>query len=91
MARAFGVPAAQLSASAAAGPGTGRTTCTVRGPRGPLLVAVTAAPGAPAPATPAGISRTAGGGRTVLSVPAAAGVPDDRARAALAALAGAWG
>jgi hypothetical protein len=92
VARAFGVPAAQLSAASAAGPGAGRTTCTVRGSRGPLVVAVTAGPGAAAPATPsAGVSRTVAGGRTVLTVPAASGVPADRARAALATVAGAWG
>jgi hypothetical protein len=94
VARATGIPAAQLSAASAAGPGTGRTTCTVRGPRGPLLVAVTAAPGAPAPSTPTtGTSRTVAGGRTVLTVPASSGLPDDRARAALAAVAAAaaWG
>ena len=92
LARASGLPVAQLSAASAAGPGTGRTTCTVRGPRGPLLVAVTAAPGAPAPAAPAtGISRTVAGGRTVLTIPASSGIPDDRARTALATLAAAWG
>jgi hypothetical protein len=92
VARAFGAPAAQLSAASAAGPGAGRTTCTVRGPRGPLVVAVTAGPGAAAPATPsAGVSRTVAGGRTVLTVPAASGVPADRARVALATVAGAWG
>jgi hypothetical protein len=92
VARVTGLPAAQLSAASDAGPGTGRTTCTVRGPRGPLLVAVTAAPGAPAPSMPAtGVSRTVAGGRTVLTVPAVSGLPDDRARAALAAVAAGWG
>ena len=92
LARASGLPAAQLTAASTAGPGTGRTTCTVRGPHGPLLAAVTAAPGAAAPSAPAtGTSRTVAGGRTVLTVPTASGLPDDRAKAVLAAAAGAWG
>jgi hypothetical protein len=55
-----------------------------------LLVAVTAAPGTPAP-TAAGTSRTVAGGRTVITVPTTSGLADDRARAVLAAVAGAWG
>jgi hypothetical protein len=80
-----------VTASSQAGPGAGRTTCTLRGPKGPLLVAVTAAAGAPIPPTPAaGVSRAVAGGRTVLTVPPTAGVPADRARVALATIAAAW-
>ncbi|MCD2197491.1 lytic transglycosylase domain-containing protein [Actinomycetospora endophytica] len=91
VARALGVPAAQVTASSEAGPGAGRTTCTVRGPHGPLLVAVTADTGAPAPPTPAtGVGRAVAGGRTVLTVPPTAGVAADRARTALATIGTAW-
>ena len=92
VARASGVPAARLVAATTAGPGRGRTTCTVRGPQGPVLVAVTAAPDAAPPSAPSpGLSRTVAGGRTVLTVPTTAGLSDDRARAVLAAAAAAWG
>ena len=53
---------------------------------------MTAAPDAAAPSAPStGLSRTVAGGRTVLTVPTTAGLPDDRARAVLAAAAAAWG
>jgi hypothetical protein len=67
----------------------GQTTCTLRGPQGPVLVAVTAAAGAPLPLTPAaGVSRTVG--RTILTVPPTADVPPEKARTALATIATAW-
>jgi hypothetical protein len=88
VARASGVPAAQLTAGSTPGPGAGRTTCTVRGPRGPLLVAVTSTPASST--SPTGVSRTVAGGATVLTVPTTSGLNPDRAKAVLAALAAGW-
>ncbi|WP_211190197.1 lytic transglycosylase domain-containing protein [Actinomycetospora sp. TBRC 11914] len=88
VAEASGLAAGQLTAVSTAGPGTGRTTCTVRGPRGPVLVAVTGTPTPPTP--PTGVSRTLAGGRTVLTVPVTSGLTPDRAAAVLTALAASW-
>jgi hypothetical protein len=88
VATASGIAAGQVTATSTAGPGAGRTTCTVRGPQGPVLVAVSGTPAPPVPAV--GVSRTLEGGRTVLTVPGTSGLTPDRATAVLTALAATW-
>ena len=92
VAKAFAVPAAQLTAATAPGPKAGQVTCTVARSGKALVTAVVATTAAaPAPTAPAGVHRAVAGGRVMLAVPASARVPDATARTALASVAAAWG
>ncbi|MEJ2868819.1 lytic murein transglycosylase [Actinomycetospora sp. OC33-EN08] len=91
VAKAFGVPAAELKAAVANGPKAGQVTCTVTRGGKPLVLAVAATTAsAPAPTGGPGVSRSAAGGRVVLTVPPSAGVPEATAKAALTKLAATW-
>lgn len=92
VAKAFAVLAGRLTAATTSGPKPGQVTCTVSRSGKPLVVAVVATTAsAPAATAPAGVHRAVAGGRVMLAVPPAAGVPDATARTALASLAAAWG